>query len=102
RNVFTDSIVEGEKPNGSDLTFHIDLVEFARTFPEHENAAALVNDIAKIFIQFPLSDKRIEYLLETLLDGAEVYDWSTFDPQAEKRLKLFFKTLMRLSEYQLS
>jgi len=102
RNVFTDSIVEGEKPNGSDLTFHIDLVEFARTFPEPENAAALVNDIAKIFIQFPLSEKRIEYLLETLLDGAEVYDWSTFDPQAEKRLKLFFKTLMRLSEYQLS
>lgn len=102
RNIFSDSVIEGEKPNGSELTFTINLVDYARTFPDPENAVALVNDVAKIFIQFPLSQKRIEYLLETLLDGAEVYDWSTFDPQAENRLKLFFKALMRLSEYQLS
>lgn len=102
RNIFTDSVIEGEKPNGSELTFNIDLVEYARTFPDPESAVTFVNDVAKIFLQFPLSDKRRDYLLETLLDGAEVYDWSTFDPQAENRLKLFFKTLMRLSEYQLS
>jgi hypothetical protein len=102
RNIFSDSVIEGEKPNGSELTFTINLVDYARTFPDPENAVALVNDVTKIFIQFPLSEKRIEYLLETLLDGAEVYDWSTFDPQAENRLKLFFKALMRLSEYQLS
>jgi hypothetical protein len=49
-----------------------------------------------------LSENRKEYLLNTLLDGAEVYDWSTADPQAENRLKMFFKALMRLSEYQLT
>ncbi len=102
RNIFTDSVVNGEKPNGSELTFQIDLVDYARTFPDPESAETLVIDIAKIFIQFPLSEKRKNYLLETLLDGAEVYDWSTFDPQAENRLRLFFKVLMRLSEYQLS
>lgn len=102
RNIFTDSVIKGKKSNGSELTFQIDLVDFARTFPDPESAVALINDIAKIFIQFPLSQKRKDYLLEILLDGAEVYDWSTFDPQAEDRLKLFFKALMRLSEYQLS
>ncbi len=102
RNVYTDTIVNGNKPGGGDLTFQIDLVEYARTFPEPENAVQLIDDITKIFIQFPLSENRRAYLLNTLLDGAEVYDWSTSDPKAEDRLKLFFKALMRLSEYQLT
>ena len=102
RNIFTDAIVNGRKPNGGNLTFAIDLVEYARSFPSAEDAVQLIDDISKIFLQYPLSENRKEYLLTTLLDGAEVYDWSTNDPQAEGRLKLFFKALMRLSEYQLS
>jgi hypothetical protein len=102
RNVFTDAVVNGKRPDGSDLTFQLDLVEYVRTFPSSEDAVQLIDDISKIFLQYPLSENRREYLLNTLLDGAEVYDWSTNDPQAENRLKLFFKALMRLSEYQLS
>lgn len=102
RNIFTDAVVNGKKPGGGDLTFQIDFVEYARSFPSAEDAVQLIDDISKIFLQFPLSDNRREYLLNTLLDGAEVYDWSTNDPLAENRLKLFFKALMRLSEYQLS
>jgi uncharacterized protein (DUF1800 family) len=102
RNIFTDAVVNGKKPNGSELTFEIDFVEYIRTFPSAEDAIQLIDDIAKIFLQFPLSENRKQYLLDTLLDGAEVYDWSTSDPLAEDRLKLFFKALMRLSEYQLS
>ena len=102
RNVFTDAVINGKKPDGGDLTFQLDLVEYARSFPSSEDAIQLIEDISKIFLQFPLSENRKEYLLNTLLDGAEVYDWSTSDPLAEDRLKLFFKALMRLSEYQLS
>jgi uncharacterized protein (DUF1800 family) len=102
RNVYTDAIINGKKPDGGELTFRLDLVEYVRTFPSSENAVQLIDDIAKIFIQFPLSENRRTYLLNTLLDGAEVYDWSTSDPKAKDRLKLFFKALMRLSEYQLS
>jgi len=102
RNIFTDAVINGKKPSGGDLTFLIDLVDYARTFPSSEDAVQLIDDISKIFLQFPLSENRREYLLNTLLDGAEVYDWSTSDPLAEDRLKLFFKALMRLSEYQLS
>ncbi len=102
RNIFTDAVIIGKKPGGGDLTFQLNLVEYARTFPSAEDAVQLIDDISKIFLQYPLSENRKEYLLNTLLDGAEVYDWSTDDPQAENRLKKFFKALMRLSEYQLS
>ena len=102
RNIFTDAVVNGEKSNGSDLSFEINFVEFVRTFPSSEDAVQLIDDLSKIFLQFTLSENRKQYLLDTLLDGAEVYDWSTSDPLAEDRLKLFFKALMRLSEYQLS
>jgi uncharacterized protein (DUF1800 family) len=102
RNIFTDAVINGKKPSGSELTFQLNLVEYARTFSSSEDAAQLIDDIARIFLQFPLSENRKEYLLNTLLDGAAVYDWSTNDPLAEDRLKLFFKALMRLSEYQLS
>lgn len=102
RNIYTDAIINGKKPSGGDLSFQLNLVEYVRTFPSAEDAVQLIADISKIFLQYPLSENRKEYLLTTLLDGAEVYDWSTSDPQAEDRLKLFFKALMRLSEYQLS
>ena len=102
RNIFTDAVINGEKPNGSDLTFQLNLVEYVRTFSSSEDAVQLIEDLCKIFLQYSPSENRKEYLLNTLLDGAEVYDWSTNDPQAENRLKLFFKALMRLSEYQLS
>lgn len=102
RNVFTDAVINGKKPSGGSLTFQLNLVEYARTFPSSEDAIQLIDDISKIFLQYPPSENRKEYLLNTLLDGAEVYDWSTADPQAENRLKLFFKALMRLSEYQLT
>ena len=102
RHVFTDAVINGRRPNGEDLTFQLNLVEYARTFSSPEDAVQLIDDIAKIFLQYPLSENRKEYLLTTLLDGAAVYDWSTYDPLAEDRLRLFFKALMRLSEYQLS
>lgn len=102
RNIYSDAVINGKKPTGGDLTFQLNLVEYVRTFPSSENAIQLIDDIAKIFVQFPLSENRKTYLLNTLLNGAEVYDWSTSDPLAEDRLKLFFKALMRISEYQLS
>jgi uncharacterized protein (DUF1800 family) len=102
RQVFTDAIINGRKPNGGSLPFQINFVDYVRTFSSSEDAVQLIEDLAKVFLQYPLSQNRKEYLLNTLLDGAEVYDWSTTDPQAENRLKMFFKALMRLSEYQLS
>jgi len=95
RHVFSDKIINGKE---SDL----DLIKFARSFDTAENAEAFVDEIIGLFLQFPISDSRRQYLLDLLLDGAAVYDWSTFNENAEKRLESFFSALLRLSEYQLA
>ncbi len=100
RNNYTDSIINGVRI--SSLTYKADVVAYARSFQSSENAVQLVEDVTKQLIQFPLSKARKDSLLSTLLDGAAVYDWSTYDPQSKTRLEKFFKALMRLPEFQLS
>lgn len=95
RHVFSDRIIDGRK---SDL----DIIKYARTYSSSEDAEKFVDDIIRVFLQFPLSNNRRQFLLDTLLDGAAVYDWSTSNENADKRLESFFKALLRLSEYQLS
>ena len=101
RNIFTDSIINGRKVDGKKLSFQAPAVSFARRFPHAEEADKFVDEVSAYLCAYPLSDSRKAFLLETLLDGAELYDWSTYDPQAESRLQNFFKTLMRLAEFQL-
>lgn len=100
RNTFTDLIINGRKFGTTNLK--VDVVSYARTYSSSENAVNFINDVTSQLLQFPLSQKRKDELLKTMLDGAAVYDWSTYDPQAGSRLGKFFKALMRLPEYQLS
>ncbi|MCB9217954.1 MAG: DUF1800 domain-containing protein [Ignavibacteriales bacterium] len=95
RNIFSDRIIN---------TSHSDLkiLEYARTFDSSENAIQFVHDVAEVFFSYKLTENRIEYLLQILLDGAEVYDWSTYNENSAARLESFFKSLCRLSEYQLT
>lgn len=101
RNKFTDAIIVGEQ-GGDDLISKFDIIEFVRTFESSENAEKLIDDLIKTFIQFPISENKKTLLLNTLLQGAAVYDWSTYAENAEARLVSMFKTMLRLSEYQLS
>lgn len=101
RNKFTDAIIIGEQ-GGDDLISKFDIIEFVRTFESSENAEKLIDDLIKTFIQFPISENKRTLLLDTLLQGAAVYDWSTYVENAEARLISMFKTMLRLSEYQLS
>lgn len=95
RNTFTDRIIDGSNSE-------LNVIEYARTYESAENAEQFVEDIITVFLQYPISESRKNYLLETLLDGAETYDWSTYNENSEARLIDFFKALLRLSEYQLS
>ena len=94
RHVYTDNIVSGEESE-------INIVEFARTFQSSENAEQFVDEMIGLYLQFPISENRRQFLLDTLLDGSAVYDWSTHNENSEKRLESFFKALFRLPEYQL-
>ncbi|MFA5659471.1 MAG: DUF1800 domain-containing protein [Oscillospiraceae bacterium] len=96
RNIFTDNIINGRQ------YFEVDMIHFARSFGSSENALQFVNDVVSIFYQYPISEDKKTFLLKTMLDGAVVEDWSTYDNQAESRLKAFFKALLRTAEYQLA
>ena len=95
RNTFSDRLISS---NDSELN----ILEFARTFESSEDAVQFVNDVAEKFLSYSLSENRKQYLLDILLDGAEVYDWSTYNENSEARLTSFFKSICRLSEYQLT
>lgn len=102
RNQFTDSIITGKRYPRGNLNFKVDTLTFARSFPSSEDAVQFIEDTVSYFIGFPLSNQKKEWLLEVLLDGAEIYDWSTYSVYAEQRLENYFITLARLPEFQLS
>ncbi|NOX18972.1 MAG: DUF1800 domain-containing protein [Chlorobi bacterium] len=101
RNNFSDSIITGEDVWGDPLSFGADVISFARSFESSEDAVQFVEDSLNYLVRFPLSQEKKDRLLQTLLDGAAVYDWSTYNNQAEGRLQKYLKAVMRLAEYQL-
>ncbi|MCX7874809.1 MAG: DUF1800 domain-containing protein [Melioribacteraceae bacterium] len=100
RNIFSDSIINGIKINNK--TYKVDVLTYARSYPSSENAVEFINDITKVLFQYPLSQKRKDYLLTSLLDGTAVQNWSTYNTGASSRLSKFLIELMRLPEFQLS
>jgi hypothetical protein len=60
-----------------------------------------VDDVLALFLQFPVTAKKKAFLLETLLGGTIVKNWSTYTPGANVNLQQFFKAVMRLPEFQL-
>ena len=47
------------------------------------------------------SDTTVSVLLEELLDGTDINEWSLYDAGADQRLKDVIKHMMRLEEFQL-
>ena len=101
RGGFTDALINGKKPNGQKLAVSLVPLDFARSFSSSENAVQFVADVTDLMIQFPLSSTRKTFLLETLLDGTIVANWSTNTPMADLRIQKFMRAVMRLPEYQL-
>lgn len=101
RNNFTDSIINGKRFDRNTTIKKVDVIPFTRSFSSSENAVQFIEDISKFLIQFPLSTTKKNSLLQTMLDGTAISNWSTYDPLAEGRLKNFYKYLMRLPEFQL-
>ena len=101
RNVFTDSLVTGRTYTNTNIGFKVNPITFALQFPNPNDAVGLVNAIAAFLIPLPTSDARRAMLLETLLQGIEVYDWYINDPQAPARIEGLLKVIFRMAEYQL-
>ena len=98
---FTDSIVNGKRPNGQALMLKINALNYARSYSSAEDAAKLVDDIVTTFVQFPVGRPKKAFLVETLLDGTIASNWSTSTPMADLRIQKLLRAVMRMPEFQM-
>ncbi len=101
RKLFSATMTDGSNLFGGDLDFEPDVVAFAQTLSDPNDAEAIVQDFAKLFFPLPISDDLEEQLLYALLEGAAVYDWNINDDGAPLRLRNLIKYMMRKPEFQL-
>jgi len=101
RGGFTDSLITGKRYNGVAVTGKLVPVSFAQTFTNSEKAVEFVDDVCSLFLAFPVSAKKKAFLLETLLAGTIVKNYSTYTAGVSANLQQFFKAVMRLPEFQL-
>ena len=101
RGGFTDSLITGKRYNGVAVTGKLVPVTYAQTFMNSEKAVEFVDDVSTLFLAFPITAKKKSFLLDTLLGGTIVKNWSTYLPGANVNLQQFFKAVMRLPEFQL-
>ncbi|GAB3561895.1 DUF1800 domain-containing protein [Spirosoma luteolum] len=99
---FTDALVTGRRSTGQVVTGALNALDFARSFTTSEDAPALVRDMTSLLLQFPLNATRQQQLLDTMLDGTIVSNWSTNTPMADLRVQKLLKALFRQPEYQLN
>lgn len=107
RNGYTDAILFGKSYNGRVLSFKVDPISFARSYNTKalgdlsEDALKLVEQISDTFFQIGISAKKKDFLLQTMLDGTIISNWSTFTPMADARIQKLLKAVMRSPEFQL-
>ena len=108
RGGYSDAIVNGRTVSGRNLLNKIKPIDYVKTFNSKtnpqlsEDAVKLVDELSSIFLPYPLSDKRKKFLLDTLLDGTTIANWSTGTPMADVRIQKFLRAMMRLPEFQLT
>ncbi|GAB2560972.1 DUF1800 domain-containing protein [Spirosoma aerophilum] len=102
RGGYSDSLINGRKSNGQTLSFNVVPLNYARSFKSAEDAPLFVKDVIGLMLPVAPTAAKEKLLLDTLLDGTIVANWSTNTPMADLRIQKFLKALMRLPEYQLT
>ncbi|AQG78414.1 DUF1800 domain-containing protein [Spirosoma montaniterrae] len=102
RGGFSDSLVNGRRANGQNLSFKVVPLDYARSYKSSEDAQQFVSDVMQQMLTISPAASQQKLLLDTLLDGTIAANWSTNTPMADVRIQKFLKALMRLPEYQLT
>ncbi len=102
RGGYSDSLVNGRKSNGQNLSFKVVPLDYARSYKSSENASQFVKDVLSLMLIVAPTATKEKLLLDTLLDGTIAANWSTNTPMADLRIQKFLKAIMRLPEYQLT
>jgi len=101
RGGYTDSLLTGKRYNGATVTGKLDTLTYIRGFINAEKADLLIDEFCELALIMPVSAARKEALLQTLLSGTIVKNWSTYIQNADTRVNAFLKAVFRLPEYQL-
>jgi len=101
RKLFASSMTDGSNLFGGNFDFQPDVIALAQTLSNPNDAEAIIRDFATLFFPLPISEDLESQLLDTLLDGAAVYDWDISDAGAPHRLRNLIKFMMRKPEFQL-
>lgn len=102
RQRMAEALLEGQTVNGVQLPFAVDVLGFASQFASRGQARPFVREIARFLLAYPITAEQEEWLLSELLQGTPEYEWDPEAPNADVRIRLLLKAVVRLPEYQLT
>ncbi|MEZ4651585.1 MAG: DUF1800 domain-containing protein [Candidatus Eisenbacteria bacterium] len=100
RKLYLDALLSGRYER-TPLSMGIKVLEVADHFRDPNDPEQIVDDLSLLWFGQAPTDLVRQTMLETLLQGAEPYDWSIDLPDARKRLEDLFRFVVRLPEGQL-
>ncbi|MCS6966099.1 MAG: DUF1800 domain-containing protein [Candidatus Kapabacteria bacterium] len=102
RQRIAEALIDGRTFGGAQLPFRVDALGFARRFASHNQARQFVRDVARFLLAYPITKEQEDWLFAELLQGSPEYEWSIAAPNADARIRLLLKAIVRLPEYQLT
>ncbi len=100
RKIYVDALVQGSA-NGMPLSMGINVMAETRGFQNPNDPYVVVDDLALLSFGQPPTPLVRQRMLETLLQGAEPYDWSIDLPDSRERLVELYRYTVRLPDFQL-
>lgn len=100
RRILSTSVVDGEI-FGEPYGFGVDVIAFANSLPNPNNANALIDDLATCLYGATPTPLVRTALLNALLQGMSPGSWSMSFPGAEGRLRNLLRTAVKMADFQL-
>ncbi len=77
------------------------MIAFLKQFPDANDAEKIVRHVATALLPMPITAEQHDVLLETLLAGAQKYEWDVNAPSAVQRARFLIQAIVRMPEFQL-
>ena len=100
RKFYLDALINGRFERAP-LAMGIKVLDVVNQFRDPNDPEQIVDDLALLWFGQAPTELIRQTMLETLLQGAEPYDWSIELPDARKRLEDLFRFVVRVPEGQL-
>ena len=104
-SLLTNQLIEGNiNPSSRRITNHtVNLVnDLVLKISDGTKADVVIDNFVKLFLPIDISDNLRTSLLDSLLDGTDLTDWSVYYDESEARVRGIVKAILLLPEYQLT